>query len=123
MVHALRRGREAAADRRSVRGRRGQGRAAHEFRGLPRLQNRVPQIRRFVFLRMRGHRRQQSVLSGGHTQLCRGARQIFPQRLRAGSGVQLRQGVLGGERDVPGGRNSGNEPNERPETTAFVQLV
>lgn len=63
------------------------------------------------------------MLPGGDTQLRRGAERILPQRVRAGLGVQLLQGLYGGGRNVPGRRNPGNVPNQSAETAADAQLA
>lgn len=52
------------------------------------------------------------MLPGGDPQLCRGAQRVLPQCVRTGPGVQLLQGVQRRGRDVSGGRDPGNVPDE-----------
>lgn len=122
MVHELRRRRETEADRGSARGGDRPRRETHQLRGVPELQDHLPEVRRPVLLHLRGRGRQQSVLPGGHTQLRRGAQRVLPQRVRTGPGVQLLQGVHRGGRDVLGRRDPGDEPDESFKTTAHAQL-
>ena len=43
--------------------------------------------------------------------------------MRAGSGLQLLQGLHDRRRDVPGGRAARDEPNKGPQATAHAELA
>lgn len=54
---------------------------------------------------------------------CIGVEWILPQRVWAGPGVQLLQGLLCGWRDVFGGRNSWDQPKQSAPPTAIPQYT
>ena len=96
---------------------------AHQLCRISQLQDCVSALRWPLLLHLCGCERQQPLLPGGHPQLCRGSQRVFPQCLRAGSGVQLLQGLHGGGRDVLGRRDPRDQPDEGPEAADHVQLT